>query len=291
MTFAAIIKYLTTPKRNLSATAGPTTADDSSKGYGIGSLWVDNTAKRVYFLQDATPAAAVWSIFLDLPGASTDNALAVWNGSNGDAIKNSLTIMTPSTGGLTFAPTAKIVVNEIEGVVPAEGMTLVDRRRYPPSATNPTVPAPVHGDAYYNTLLRMEMRYDGGKSKWLSDQTTTVYFGRQATTAVGSYFRGAGRVTYSATQGIPVTYAGTVVEMGWTRQVSGAGSVIAQAMLNGVAISGALVTGGGSLANDLALDADFGDGITVLVLGVINDPTSIAAQNLMGYLTIKWRVP
>ena len=45
-------------KHNVSASAAPTADDDSSDGYGVGSVWIYDGA--VYICTDATEGAAVW---------------------------------------------------------------------------------------------------------------------------------------------------------------------------------------------------------------------------------------
>lgn len=45
---------------NLSATADPTTVDDSDDGYGVGSLWVNTTDDKVFIALDVTVGAAIW---------------------------------------------------------------------------------------------------------------------------------------------------------------------------------------------------------------------------------------
>ncbi|MEL0022525.1 MAG: hypothetical protein VW709_21890, partial [Rickettsiales bacterium] len=47
-------------KSNLTATAAPTTGDDTGDGYAVGSLWIDVTNDNVYQCVDATAASAVW---------------------------------------------------------------------------------------------------------------------------------------------------------------------------------------------------------------------------------------
>lgn len=47
-------------KNNFSATAAPSTTDDSAAGYAIGSEWIDTVAGSKYWCADASPSSAVW---------------------------------------------------------------------------------------------------------------------------------------------------------------------------------------------------------------------------------------
>jgi len=49
-------------KNNYNATSLPTTTDDSSAGYGVGSQWIDTTSDTAYICVDATAGAALWAI-------------------------------------------------------------------------------------------------------------------------------------------------------------------------------------------------------------------------------------
>ena len=48
------------PKHNFGATTSPTTTDDDSAGYSIGSVWVDTSGQQAYICIDATTGSAVW---------------------------------------------------------------------------------------------------------------------------------------------------------------------------------------------------------------------------------------
>lgn len=48
------------PRNNLAASASPAVTDDNTKGYDIGSLWIDTVGKNFYVLADAATGAAVW---------------------------------------------------------------------------------------------------------------------------------------------------------------------------------------------------------------------------------------
>jgi hypothetical protein len=48
-------------KSNFSASAAPTTSDDSGSGYVVGSRWIDTTNDKEYVCLDNTSTAAVWT--------------------------------------------------------------------------------------------------------------------------------------------------------------------------------------------------------------------------------------
>lgn len=61
---AALVKLgvdqTATAKSNLTATSNPTATDDSTKGYSIGSTWVNISTSNVYVAASVQPGAAVW---------------------------------------------------------------------------------------------------------------------------------------------------------------------------------------------------------------------------------------
>jgi hypothetical protein len=54
-------KALLATGSNLTATTDPTAANDSTQGYGIGSVWINTTIWRVWECMSAAVGAAVWS--------------------------------------------------------------------------------------------------------------------------------------------------------------------------------------------------------------------------------------
>jgi len=99
-------------------------------------------------------------------------------------------VMRAESGGVTTPGTTIDL-----GVVVWDGLTgtaIGDAgiREYGKSATDPTVPTPADGDGYYNTALNMRMTYDGSRSKWLSERTAELWFGRSGNTGAGAYYRG-----------------------------------------------------------------------------------------------------
>ena len=47
-------------KHNLAAAVAPTTTDDTSAGYAVGSRWINTTADKSYLCVDATASSAIW---------------------------------------------------------------------------------------------------------------------------------------------------------------------------------------------------------------------------------------
>ncbi len=45
---------------NLAGTTAPTTSNDSTQGYSVGSIWIDTVGKASYVCSDPTATAAVW---------------------------------------------------------------------------------------------------------------------------------------------------------------------------------------------------------------------------------------
>lgn len=50
----------TEPQHTLARTAAPTVTDDLSKGFTLGSLWLNTAAGHTWVCADATVGAAVW---------------------------------------------------------------------------------------------------------------------------------------------------------------------------------------------------------------------------------------
>ena len=83
-------------KANLSATAAPTTGDDSADGYSVGSLWIDVTNDNVYQAVDVSVGAAVWKQ-LDASGSAANKDL--WSGTGDVTLSNSTTETSMFPGG------------------------------------------------------------------------------------------------------------------------------------------------------------------------------------------------
>jgi len=156
--------------------------------------------------------------------------------------------------------------------------------RYPPSVTDPTVPAPNGGDVYYNTVLKKKMFYDAGRAKWLSIEVCTFEAGRaNGITAAGAYYLGIGLKAFSTVNGYVAGFNGTVVAFNYTRDdVDPAPFEITD---DGVAI--AEIASAALKGEDTTLDADFA---SASVLGIKNKSGGNATDGVMSQVTMRWRV-
>jgi len=191
-------------------------------------------------------------------------------------------VMRAESGGVT-TPGATIDL----GVVVWDGLTgtaIGDAgiREYGKSATDPTVPTPADGDGYYNTALNMRMTYDGSRSKWLSERTAELWFGRSGNTGAGAYYRGPGNRAYSSTIGRNATHDGTIVSLAYTRADSDAATF--QITADGVAIS--TLASAAQKGESVTLDNDFSAGA---VLGASNASGGNTTQHVHGWAVIRWR--
>lgn len=73
---------------NLVGAAAPAVTDDSVAGYGVGSMWFDTTAHRMYVCDSAAVGAAIWigssmkdNVFAGAPAVGSDNTLGYSVGS------------------------------------------------------------------------------------------------------------------------------------------------------------------------------------------------------------------
>lgn len=94
-------------KNNLEALSDPTTSNDDSQNYSIGSLWSNVSTPsipKVFILTDLSSGAEWVQINaggggggdVSGPVSSTDNAIARWDGTGGDTIQNSGVIIDDS---------------------------------------------------------------------------------------------------------------------------------------------------------------------------------------------------
>ena len=152
------------------------------------------------------------------------------------------------------------------------------------SATDPVTPTPVDGDEYYNTVIDKKMYYDGGRAKWLSIETVTMYFGRAGVTTANTYYRAIDGLAYSSTDGFYLPWDVTITGLGYTRgdtdaatfEVTSGGTGTAATLASG-AVSGATT----------ALNVDVA---STNVLGVRNQTGGNTTTDVTGWVFLKWRV-
>jgi hypothetical protein len=156
--------------------------------------------------------------------------------------------------------------------------------KYQPSTVNPVTPTlPKDGDRYYNTALEMWMYYDFSRSKWLSIESATFQFGRNGTTAAGSYYKAINGMTMTGSRGYPALHDGTVVAMGYTRGDSDTAKFQIKADGSNIAVVESSDTEG----VDSTLDGDFSQDE---VLSVKNAGNGNDTSYVQGWITVKWRV-
>lgn len=56
----ASVTALALSKNNISATTFPTTSNDDSEGYGVGSVWIDTTSKQQFVCSNPSTGNAIW---------------------------------------------------------------------------------------------------------------------------------------------------------------------------------------------------------------------------------------
>ena len=96
-------------KDNLNASAAPTTSDDSSEGYAVGSRWLDTTNNQVYVALSVATNSAVWAnLTASGSGSSTfinlTDTPSSYSGNGGkyllvNSSENAIVFDTPAGGG------------------------------------------------------------------------------------------------------------------------------------------------------------------------------------------------
>lgn len=257
--------------------------------YYNGTNWVQLApGTSGQFLRTSGPSAnPVWATAAGSgnvtgPGSSTDNALVRWDGATGTLIQNSNAILSDA-GSLSLAGGQTLSTDNIVEATASNGVVVNTVRNYGKSATNPAAPAPADGDIYYNTALRMQMVYDGLRSKWLSVESCEFHFGRDGATAAAQYYRAADGRVMSSTLGWYAIRSGTVVSIGYTRTDSDAATFEIVADGTNVVTVASTATGG----RDITLNGDFTFG---QVLAARNAAGGNATSDVIAYIRVKWRV-
>lgn len=130
----------TGPRGNFGATTDPTVNNDSSAGYGIGSLWINVSTSRVFLATSVAVGAAVWvepvnvgnTAGGDLSGTyptptvtSThlSAALPVGQGGTGSTTQNFVDLTTAQTiaGNKTFTYYTTLQTGQVNGAFNLQG--------------------------------------------------------------------------------------------------------------------------------------------------------------------------
>jgi len=186
---------------------------------------VDGTGITTLFFDGATPGANVsidQSIVVTLTGSQTLSNKVVSGSFSGSFVGDGSGLTGIGGGGTPGGSTTQIQYNnagafggsadftfDSSATALALTGTFNGRRYYPDSTTDPSSPTPADSDIYYNTVLDMQMIYDGARSKWLSVDSSIMEFGRNGNTGGGAYYRGPGNKAYTAARGRTAEYDGT----------------------------------------------------------------------------------
>jgi hypothetical protein len=248
-----------------SARAGATglTAADEGK------VALQSDTRTYWVLQNYSPVT--WSELssessgITGPVSSTDNALVRFDGTAGNLVQNSGAVLD-DIGNLTLPGT-------LNGI-----------HTYAPAAVDPSgSPTLADGYLYYNTSLKLWMFYDGSRSKWLSIEKVKYQFGRDGSTAVGSYFYGTSVLAMSSTRGFTAPRNGTVVGLGYTRSDSDAATF--EVVNNGSSL--ATLASSAVKGKSTALNANFA---ADEVLAVRNQSAGNTVSDVTGWFEVRWRV-
>ncbi|MCE9567667.1 MAG: hypothetical protein K8U57_37175 [Planctomycetes bacterium] len=105
-------------RNNYAGTTAPTTSNDSTQDYGIGSRWLDTTNKLEYICVDATATAAVWITALTSTKATQGPVLKQGaNGLCGTFTLNGATPVTVSNTNVAITDAIIISLNTVGGTV------------------------------------------------------------------------------------------------------------------------------------------------------------------------------
>lgn len=138
------------------------------------------------------------------------------------------------------------------------------------------------GDKFYDTDLDMEMRFDAGRTKWLSVEAMYFQFGRQGNVAATVYYRGIDGQVMSSTLGYHMPENGTIVALGYTRADSDAATF--DVVEGGT--SRATLASSATSGRSTALDGDFSQGG---ILAVQNQAAGGTTSDVMGWVKVKFR--
>jgi len=197
------------------------------------------------------------------PSSVTDRVVTIYDGTSGKLIQDSL------------------VTIDISGAIDNNQEKYNGIRFYNKSGVDPSSPTPSDGDRYYNTDMHLEMVYDGYRSKWLSNESIMMPFGRAGTTAQGVFFKGSD-VIFTSTNGYTMPFSGTIVAVGYARDDSDA--AVFEFLSSGTQI--AFISSSATSGTDYTINTNFSTSQTISVRNQSGGNTVTDAQ---GWFRVRWR--
>jgi trimeric autotransporter adhesin len=209
------------PFSNFLATNNPTSSNDNTQGYVVGSLWINQTTQGVFICSNAATAAAVWTginaVVTTIPlndlqqGGATDgqsliwnNTAGVWNPANPAISLSQLTQSSATSGqGIIWNGTAWAAANVGSGSVTSFSAGNLSPLFTSSVATATTTPALTFNlsNAAANTIL----------SNATGSSATPAYNSLSVTAGTG--LTGGGNLTSNPTFNVvspfPVSLGGT----------------------------------------------------------------------------------
>jgi hypothetical protein len=187
-----------------------------------------------------------------------------------------------STASAQSFGTLGITADVVDVATAGVGVKIRGSRDFGALAADPApVVAAIAGDRYYNTVLEMDMTYDGTRAKWLSSDSDTFSFNRTGNTAAGVYYYSGDQIM-TTIQGYVALHNGTIVAMGATRSDNDAATFV---VVEG-GVSRATLASAATSVRSTALNGNFTAGG---VLAVLNQGGGVTVSNVVGWVKVRWR--
>jgi hypothetical protein len=146
--------------------------------------------------------------------------------------------------------------------------------------------SPTDGDLFNRTDLDMVFRYDGGRSKWLSEHSETFVCGRGSVLAVADVYAGIGSAVMSSASGLRMPRNGTIVAVTVENQNTVTRTIdyrVNNSAVNRVQLALTAAKGGKDTSANQDFSAD--DLLQVLALAAAGN----GMTDLIATIEVKWR--
>lgn len=108
---------------NYSATANPAVTDDSTKGYSVGSVWMNTSNGKNYVCSDATAGAAVWIQSGQSQGlANQATPIALTTSATVTAAQLLVGLLTANQGAGAAASYQLPLATDLDAALPSSGV-------------------------------------------------------------------------------------------------------------------------------------------------------------------------